>query len=281
MPLVRLGQGDSVLKGSLTDEQQSALLSQAEQMLLEMRQQIKMQMTEAALKNYIGIEELYGRRFTRQQYFVRIGEIYAEAKHDIGEIKEAATLHAIMRAESALKQMEQLFALDDYESVVEIGKRILREIDGVKDFDGGQYREQLEVLTEGARTLAERAAIRLEVCNAGIKIKGFVRIGEPLAILEGDVYLQGGMKITLNELTFEVYEVDADREVVVLGYKGERIEVRGPAPRPPVLPQNRSLPVPDATEPRALPKDEDDDKDDGRDEPGGDAPASPGLGRET
>ena len=281
MPLVRLGEGESVLKGRLTNEQQSALLAQAEQMLMEMRQQIKMEMTEAALKNYIGIEEIYGKRFTRQQYFVRIGEIYAEAKRDIGEIKEAATLHAIMRSESAIKQMNQLFALDDYESVAEIGKRVKREIDGVKDFDDAQYREQLDVLARQAQVLADRAAIRLEMRGAGVSIKGFVRIGEPLAILEGDIYLQKGMTVTLNGLTFEVQGVDADREIVVLSYKGECIEVKGPGARPPVLPEDKSAPVPDDTAPQALPEDEDEEEDNGRDEPGGDIPAQPGLGRET
>ena len=275
MPLSLLGQGDSILKNSLTSEQQSTLLAQAEQMLLELKEQIAMKLTQPALKNYIGIEEIYSKRFTKQQYFVRIGEIYAEAKRSIGEIKEAATLHAIMRSESAIKNMQLMFEIADYEGMVKMNERIKRELDGVKDFDE-QYREQINRLVAESEKLAQSAAIRLEVRDAGVKITGFVRMNKSIAILEGSIYVQAGMVIEVGGIKFEVYEVDVDREVIVLGYKGEHIEIKGPAPRPPILSQPRK------DEP--LPDEDDSDKDSQKDNenPGGDAPTQPGgLGKPT
>ncbi len=220
--LVPLGAGASVRRHRLTEEEQRRLLVAAESMLQWMKQFILTGMTDEALKNYIAIEEIYGKRFTKQQYFVRIGEVYNEAKKEIGRIKEAAAKRAIIRSEAAIARMDELFEAENYAGVVALDNRVQKELTGVKAF-GDELKDKIETLSKNSEKYSERAKIRLELLEAGVNVSGFVRIDKPIAILNNDTYVEEGEEAELGGVKFRVESIDVDNEKMVVIYKGERI----------------------------------------------------------
>jgi len=247
--LVPLGADASVRRHRLTEEEQHRLLVAAESMLQGMKQFIITGMTDEALKNYIAIEEIYGKRFTKQQYFVRIGEVYNEAKKEIGEIKEAAAKRAIIRSETAIARMEELFEAENYAGVIALDNRVQKELTGVKAF-GDELKEKIETLSMNSGKFSERAEIRLELLEAGVTVSGFVRIKKPIAILNNDNYVEEGEEAELGGVKFRVESIDVDNENMVVIYKGERITLNVSPPGDPggvrpVLPPSEGVPSPD------------------------------------
>ena len=214
-----------------------------------LKQYILTGMTDEALKNYIAIEEIYGKRFTKQQYFVRIGEVYNEAKKEIGEIKEAAAKRAIIRSETAIARMEELFAAENYAGVIALDNRVQKELAGVKAF-GDDLKEKIETLSRNSGKFSERAEVRLELLGAGVTVSGFVRIKKPIAILNNDNYVEEGEEAELGGVKFHVESIDVDNENMVVIYKGERITLNisypgGPGGAQPALPSSEGVPFPD------------------------------------
>jgi uncharacterized protein YunC (DUF1805 family) len=255
-------------------------------MLTQMKQCIVEGMTDDALKNYIAIEETYGKRFTKQDYYVRIGEIYNEAKREIEKIKEAAAMRAIIRAESAIAQLEGLFNEGEYEKAAALDDRVQRELAGVKAFDAA-LKDKIEALAKSSTAYADRARIRLEMKNADVVIVGFVRVGVPIAILNNEKHVVEGEDVELNGMKFHVVRINVDKETMLVLYKGEHVTIE--ARQLPVSARPPAVEAPEAKPPKEeAPKGETvepKDETGGADEenvPGSEPPApAPTEGRQT
>ncbi len=208
----------------LTRKQQQDLVTRAGRLYKELELLLRTKQVDAALKKFLDIEEIKGRRFTDPEYFKRVQKIYLDAVDLTKDIQDQAARQAVNRAEAVLKKMRRAFKDGDYKRLRSLSEQIRPLLSAQSD--SPEVNARLGKYADEVNELKRRSEIRIEFYEADIRITGIY--GGSLrstVIFNGSKYGEEGMEVEVAGVKFLIKKIDSANAAATVVYKGEELEL--------------------------------------------------------